>query len=109
MQNPSATMTLEEIRHLDGKTVLVKPARADDPNAVGLRGTIRVYDLPTNQGMLHAEIVLRYPERGDVDGPAAHEENIVLSQIDVIRLIDSDVTGTGAYEFTLAEDRKTVE
>ncbi len=102
-------MTLEEIRRLDGKTVLVKPARSDDPNAVGLRGTISVHDLPTNQGMLHVEVVLGYPERSDMGGREAHEERIPLSQMDVIRLVDSDVAGTGTYEFTLSEDRETVE
>lgn len=102
-------MNLEQIRSLNGRTVLVKPARPDDLNAVGLRGTIRVHDLPTNQGVLQVEIVLSYPELSDMGGREAHEETIPLSQMDVVRLIDSDVTGTGAYEFTLTEGGKTVE
>jgi hypothetical protein len=102
-------MNLEQIRSLDGKTVLVKPGRAGDPNSVGMRGTIRVHDLPANQGVLHAEIIIGYPERSDMNGREPHEEIIPLSQVDVMRLVESDVTGTGAYEFTLSEDGTSVK
>lgn len=101
-------MNLEDIRSLNGKTVLVKPARSSDPNSVALRGTIRVQDQPANQGHLHAEIVLSFPERSDMAGLEAHEEVIPLSQLDVIKLIDSDITGTGTYEFVLADHGRTV-
>lgn len=106
---PVSAMNLEDIRSLDGKNVLVKPARADDPNSVGLRGTVRIHDLPTNQGVLQAEIVLSYPERSDVNGPVAHDEIIPLSQEDVMKLLGSDTTGTGVYEFTLAEGGRSVK
>jgi hypothetical protein len=100
-------MDLEEIRSLDGKNVFVKPAVPDDPNSVGLRGTLRVHDLPANQGLLQVEIVLNYPERSDVHGREAHEEIIPLSQVDVMSVLASD-QGTGTYEFTLSEGGKTV-
>ncbi|MDF3059363.1 MAG: hypothetical protein K0R17_3578 [Rariglobus sp.] len=99
----------ERLRKLDGCNVLVKPARPDDPNSVGLRGTVRVHDLPANQGLLQAEIVLSYPERSDMDGREAHEEILPLSQADVMRLLASDVTGTGTYEFRLSEGGRSVE
>lgn len=102
-------MDLEQIRSLDGKTVLVKPAVSDDPNSVGLRGTLRVHDIPTNQGVLQVEIILSYPERSDMNGREAHEEIIPLSHTDVMDLLASDVTGTGTYEFALSEGGKTVE
>ena len=99
---------LERIRKLDGANVLVKPAHPDDPNSVGLRGTLHVHDLPANQGVLRVEIVLGYPERSDMDGPPAHEETLVLSQADVMRLLACELAGTNTYEFTLAEGGRTV-
>jgi hypothetical protein len=102
-------MDLEQIRSLDGKNVFVKPAVPGDPNSVGVRGTLRVHDLPTNQGVLQAEIILSYPERGDMNAREAHEEIIPLSHIDVMNLLASDIEGTGVYEFTLPEGGKTVD
>ncbi len=100
---------LERIRKLDGRNVLVKPAHPDDPNSVGMRGTVRVHDLPANQGVLRAEIVLSFPERSDMNGPPAHEEIIPLSQDDVMRLLASELGGTDTYEFTLPGDGRTGE
>lgn len=102
-------MNLDDIRKLDGKNVLVKPSRAADPNSVALRGTVRIHDLPANQGILQAEIVLSYPERSDMNGLPAHGELIPLSQEDILRLLGSDTTGTGVYEFTLAESGRSVK
>ncbi len=99
---------LERIRKLDGANVLVKPAHPDDPNSVGLRGTVHVHDLPANQGMLRVEIVLGFPERSDMNGPPAHEDTIPLSHSDVMRLLAGELGDTGTYEFTLAEGGRTV-
>lgn len=101
-------MNLEKIRSLNGKTVLVKPAVADAPNSVGLRGTLRVSEVPATPGMLHVEIVLSYPERSDVNGRPAHEELVPLSQTDVARLLACEVNGSDAYEYTLDHGGKTV-
>ncbi len=110
-RNPATRMdiNLEELRNLDGRNVLVKPARPEDPNSVGMRGTLRIHDLPTNQGVLEAEIVISYPELSDVNGREAHEEIIPLSHVDVMNLLASDTHHTGAYEFTLSEGGKTLE
>jgi hypothetical protein len=101
-------MNLEKIRSLNGKIVLVKPAIPDDPNSVGLRGTLKVSEVPATPGMLHVKIVLSYPERSDMNGRAAHEEIVPLSQADVVRLLASEVNGADVYEFTLDHGGKTV-
>ncbi|CAM2944899.1 hypothetical protein [Rariglobus hedericola] len=98
----------EKFRHLDGCNVLVKPARPDDQNAVGLRGTIRVHELPTNQGIVKIEIVVSYPERSDMNGRPAHEEIIPLSHTDVMRLLNSEIGDTRVYEFTLDDGGRSV-
>lgn len=100
---------LEKIRKLDGRNVLVKPARAGDPNSVGLRGTVRVHDQPGTQGMQQVEIVLAYPERSDMNGPVAHEEVIPLSQADVERLLACELGDTKTYEFTLPDTGREVK
>lgn len=101
-------MNLEKIRSLNGKNVLVKPAIPDDPNSVGLRGTLKVTEFPATPGMLRVEIVLSYPERSDMNARAAHEEIVPLSQTDVVRLLASEVNGAGAYEYTLDHGGRTV-
>ena len=104
---PPMTIDFAQLRRLDGCNVLVKPARPADPNAVGMRGTIRVRDVPANQGMVQVEIVLVYPERSDMNGLPAHEEIISLSQGDVMRLQANELGDTRTYEFTLDEGGKT--
>jgi hypothetical protein len=102
-------MNLEKIRSLDGKIVLVKPAIPDDPNSVGLRGTLKVIEVAEPPGMPpRVEIVLSYPERSDMNGRAAHEEIVPLSQTDIARLLASERNGADAYEYTLAHGGKTV-
>ncbi|MET0263610.1 MAG: hypothetical protein ABW223_11970 [Rariglobus sp.] len=100
---------LEKIRKLDGCNVLVKPTRAGDPNSVGLRGTVRVRDLPGTEAKQQVEIVLAYPERSDMNGLAAHEEVIPLSQTDVARLLACELGDSGTYEFTLPESGRAVK
>lgn len=104
----SMNLDLDRVRRLDGANVLVKPAHPEDPNSVGLRGTVCVHDLPNEPGVVRVEIVLDYPERGDMNGPPAHEEVIRLSQADVGRLLAGELGGTGTYEFTLPGDDRTV-
>jgi hypothetical protein len=99
-------MNPDAIRSLDGKNVMIKPAVPDDPNSVGLRGTLRVRET-ASQG-LRVEIVVAYPERSDVNGPPAHEEIIPLSQTDITALLASDVNHTGTCEFTLDDGGRTV-
>jgi hypothetical protein len=94
-------MNLEKIRSLDGKTVLVKPAVPDDANSVGLRGSLKVTEVPATPGVPRVEIVLSYPERSDVNGRPAHEEIVPLSSVDVARLLASEVNGADAYEYRL--------
>jgi hypothetical protein len=101
-------MNPEKIRSLNGKIVLVKPAIADDPNSVGLRGTLKVTEVPATPDMPRVEIVLSYPERSDVNGRAAHEEVVPLSPTDVVRLLASEVNGADAYEYTLSHGGKAV-
>lgn len=102
------TIDFEKIRRLNGRSVLVKPARPADPNAVGLRGTIRVSEVSAAEDVLKAEIVLGYPERSDVNGPIAHHETITLSQVDIQRLLDSRAAETGDYGITLDSGGRTV-
>lgn len=99
-------MNPDDLRSLDGKNVMIKPVIPDDPNSVGLRGTLRVREI-AGQG-LHVEIVVVYPERSDVNGPPAHGEIIPLSQTDIAALLVSDVNHTGTYEFTLDDGGRTV-
>lgn len=102
------TIDFEKIRRLDGRSVLVKPARPADPNAVGMRGTIRVSEVSAAEDVLKAEIVLDYPERSDVNGPIAHKETIPLSQVDIRRLLDSQADETGSCEITLEQGGRTL-
>lgn len=88
--------------------MLVKPGHPEDPNSVGLRGTVCVHDQPTQSGVLCVEILLDYPERSDMNGPMAHEEVIRLSAGDVARLIAGELDATGTYEFTLPGEGRTV-
>jgi hypothetical protein len=98
----------ERIRKLEGANVLVKPSRPEDPNSVGLRGTVRVRDASASQGGLRVEIVLGFPERSDMGGLPAHEELISLSEVDVLRLLAGELADTGTYEFTLPANGRTV-
>jgi hypothetical protein len=102
------TIDFEKIRRLDGRSVLVKPAKPADPNAVGMRGTIRVREVSAPENVLRVEIVLGYPDRSDVNGQPPHEEIVALSQADVLRLLDTSVAETGAYGVALDEGGRTV-
>jgi hypothetical protein len=101
-------MNLEKIRSLNGKTILVKPAVPDDLNSVGLRGTLKVTEIPLTPSKPRVEIVLSYPERSDMNARPAHEEIVPLSQTDVARLLDSEGNGADAYEYTLPHGGRTV-
>ena len=82
----SDIMTADEVRALDGQTVLVVPSVADAQNSVGKRASVRV-EQPTASAApkdLRVEVVLTVPE---MFTQTAHERVIVLTEAEIERLL----------------------
>lgn len=88
-------MTVEQLRVLDGQTVLVKPSVANAQNSVGKRASVRVVPSP---GAARVEIVLQIP---DMFTEVAHERVIELTAAEAEQLLACAQDGT----FTYVNDR----
>jgi len=88
--------SLDELRRLDGKIVLVNSTqdRRDPPTA--LRGTIAVREPLSGQTRSRVELVWEFPE---MFSRPAHQRIFTLDDEGIVRLLASERDGT--YEFSL--------
>lgn len=91
--NSAPPLTAEVFRSLQGRTVLVRPARSGENPVTGVRGSLEVGDDPS-AGRPCVEIVLRFPEMFQQQ---THERRIRLDDEQLAALLASEVNG--AYEF----------
>lgn len=87
-------MTAENLRALDGQSVLVKPSGAETKNSVGMRGSLRVVT-SAGPASLHpqVELVVQWP---DMCSQEAQTRSVTLNDDEVNRLLAPALTGAGA-------------
>jgi hypothetical protein len=89
-----------ELKTLHGRTVLVKSTRDLRNPPVALRGTLEVLDSPEAPGELPlVSIAVEFPQ---MFTQPAHRRNIVLSEMDLDRLLATERRGT--FEFTMTDE-----
>lgn len=86
-----------DIRHLDGRVVLVKSARDQRNPPAGIRGWIEVQE--RGDGAPEVRIAVEFPQ---MFSTAAHHRTFTLSQDAVERLMASE--RAGAFEFTIDDE-----
>lgn len=93
-------MTLEQLRALDGLTVLVEPSVSDSQNSVGKRASVRVVPSPGAPGgpetaaPARVEIVLQIP---DMFTQLAQERVIELTEKEAQQLLACARDGSGTW------------
>lgn len=93
--SPYNPMTTSELRHLEGKTVLVRSAGDTHNPPVAVRGSIHVVDTGET-GDAKVEVVLEFP---DMFNEPAHQRIIVLREDGIDHLLSSE--RNGAFELTI--------
>ncbi|QYM80140.1 hypothetical protein K0B96_05865 [Horticoccus luteus] len=85
-------MTAEELRALDGQSVLVKPSRPGDKNSVGMRGSLKVVtSMGADPREAQVELVVQWP---DMFTQRAEARSVILTNDEVAQLLREARDGT---------------
>lgn len=95
--NPDGSVSLDEVRKLHGRIVLVKSARDTHNPPAGLRGTLEVHDQA--DGTPTVSIAVDFPQMFTT---RAHRRTIPLDHPGLLHLLETE--DYGAFTYTLNDD-----
>ena len=87
----------DQIKFLDGRSVLLKPEIFDSQNSVGRRGSLQVVRDANQPEGYRIEIAIEMPEMGDMAGAHAHAEKLVVPPAELESLMHSEFNGAFTY------------